>query len=35
MRARWPQIAEQGLDPAEDGNWPQLPAAAQAFAARF
>lgn len=35
MRARWPEIAEQGLDPADDANWPEPSAAAAALAARF
>jgi hypothetical protein len=35
MRARWPEIAAQELDPADDANWPEPSAAASAFAARF
>lgn len=35
MRARWPQLAADGLDPADDANWPELPAEAAALAARF
>lgn len=35
MRARWPAIAADGLDPADDAQWPPLPAAAAALAARF
>jgi hypothetical protein len=35
MRARWPEIAAEGLDPADDANWPKPSAAAVALAARF
>lgn len=35
MRARWPQIAADGLDPTDDTNWPQPSAAAVALAGRF
>jgi hypothetical protein len=35
MRARWPVIAAEGLDPADDAQWPEPSAEALALAARF
>ncbi len=35
MRARWPEIVAEGLDPLDDANWPEPSPAAIALAARF
>ncbi len=35
MRSRWPEIASQGLDPADDAHWPEASEAAIALASRF
>lgn len=35
MRAAWPEIAASGADPAEDANWPTVPAGVAGLAAAF